>query len=1079
MNSEVQQVSSHFLAPPEVPTVALYLIAALFVAAWVKLHRWQPAFAVRWPAAALFVLRVLVGFLTLSAAVQALQRHLVFANNWALWPILLTGALATETVLLLYALERQAVPARQGRILVGLRVSIILLLVLMLCQPVQTFEISRKIDRHVAILLDSSASMRLNDTGMLPAEKVRLAEFLSLGNVRRPYRYDEISRLFRQVRQELAAQADGLVALSQLEAAARQQQLARRRSAIDEALRRLQKTVAVQATSLAEPLAAKNLKLDDATKAQITELTAKLKVEVLDRLEATLQLLNVKLPAEVKAEKDKPQPPPPSLEYDRILDGVRRAFAFLQEAEPRLVPLGNALDSLCYDALPAADKKAVDTVTTTKRLDLARQVLTHAPKIDLAGQKAGTSLLDLLQENYGLKICVFAAGAAETTMEKLERERKAAVPDESQDPTAQNTDITVALQKAMTDIPSDQLAGILLFTDGRHNTPDPVEPIARRLGQLQIPVCPIVFGAGERPPADAAIIAVDAPDTVYAGDRFCANVDVKLDSCTGKNVIINLLDGATVVDSQTVTCQVENLRKRLQLADKPKANGFHAYKIVIQPVEGEVSKNNNEYFLPVNVTDDRIKLLIVEGRPRWEFRYLKNLFASRDQSVKLQYVLIHPDQVTDLPPPPKVAASAARPVEEVEATELPASPEEWMKFDVIMLGDVEPAALTRSQVAAMRKFVADRGGTLVVVAGPLYMPHSYTQTPLAELLPVQVMPGDKPVMVGPEPSYRMALTQEGQEHVITRLAVSPEENLKLWRELPPIYWRHPIRDTKAGATVLAFAQPSAAAMPDFLRPATSTEVPEEDVLRRRRQYERENALVVSHNFAHGRVLFLAMDHTWRLRYRTGDTYHHRFWGQLLRWATADKLLYGSGLVKLGTDHARYTPDDSVRVRAKIVRPDFSPVTNANPMVTVFQGDKNLLRKRMRFVTDSAGVYSADLGKLPEGQYRVELESDALAAEVGEAGKGTLKAGFGVSRILPVELLELAADRGLLNRVANLTNGLVAEPTQAATALERLGPPSLIQKERRQFDIWNSWPFLLLIVALAAAEWALRKKVSLP
>lgn len=1076
MNPDAQ-TAIQLLAPAEVPTVALCLIAALFVASWMKLHRWKPPFVRRWPQAVLFVLRTLVGFMALLGVTAALQRYVTFANTWALWPLLLAGAVAVETVLALYTLERQAVPARTGQLMAGLRVALILLVVLMLCQPVRTFEVSRKVDRHVAVMLDTSASMRLADTGMIPAEKARLAEFIGLANVKRPFHYDEAARVFRQARQDLAAQADGLVALSQIAPDGRQEKLAKRRTATDEALRRLQKTLATQNAALAEPLNSKALKLDDATRAQIADLTGKINTEVLARLEETLKLLNVKLPPpDKKAPADKATAP--TLEFDRILDGIRRSFVFLQDCEPRVAALGNSLDALAFDALSADGKKTVDAGVAVKRLDLALSILTQPPKIAVAGQKPGVSLMELLEDSYGVKTYTFASSPAEMAVDKLLKERTAAPADETQEPTSQTTDITAALQKAMTDIPSEQLAGILLFTDGRHNASAPVEPVARRLGQLQIPVCPVFFGAGERPPADAAIIAVDAPDTIYANDRFIANVDLKIDNLAAKNIVVNLLDGTTVVDTKTLTTSVESFRKRIALADKPKNNGFHAYKVVIQPVEGEVSKTNNEYFLPVNVTDDRIKLLIVEGRPRWEFRYLKNLFSSRDSSVKLQYVLLHPDQIADLPPPPAVPASAARPLEDVEATQLPATAAEWLKFDVVILGDVDPTALGRDHLQSLQKFVADRGGTLIVIAGPQYMPHAYANAGFAELLPISFTPGEKPVLVGPEPSFHTALSQEGQEHVIMRLAVNPEENNKIWNELPPVYWRHPIRDTKPGATVLAYAVPNGA--PAFLRPLSATEVPGEDVLKSRRQFERENALIVSHNFAHGKVMFMASDHSWRLRYRTGDTYHHKFWGQVLRWATADKIHFGTSLVKVGTDQARYAPDDNVRVRAKMVRPDYSPVTNANATVNILQGDKSILRKHMQFVPDSAGVYAADLGRLPEGQYRIELESDALTEPGGDAkATAPVTAAFGVTRALPAELIELTADRGLLSRLASLTNGVAVEPTQAAAVLDRLGPPSLVQRERRQFDIWNSWPLLLLMIVLAGAEWALRKKVSLP
>jgi hypothetical protein len=98
----------------------------------------------------------------------------------------------------------------------------------------------------------------------------------------------------------------------------------------------------------------------------------------------------------------------------------------------------------------------------------------------------------------------------------------------------------------------------------------------------------------------------------------------------------------------------------------------------------------------------------------------------------------------------------------------------------------------------------------------------------------------------------------------------------------------------------------------------------------------------------------------------------------------------------------------------------------------------------------------------------------MAPELGAA-----RAGFGVAGSSPAELVELTADMGTLNRLATITGGIVVEPAMARTAVDKFGPPSLIQTERRQVSIWNSWPFMLLLIGLAVCEWLLRKRVNLP
>jgi hypothetical protein len=356
------------------------------------------------------------------------------------------------------------------------------------------------------------------------------------------------------------------------------------------------------------------------------------------------------------------------------------------------------------------------------------------------------------------------------------------------------------------------------------------------------------------------------------------------------------------------------------------------------------------------------------------------------------------------------------------------------------------------------------------------MPHAFAEGPLAELLPVTVTPSRRPVLASPEPSFRIGLTAEGRQHVAMRLAVEPAENDALWSDVPEIYWRHALRTTKEGARVLAYALPPGF---DALYGGRARAVPDEETLRQQHQFERDNALIATHHVARGRVLFLAFDHTWRLRYKVGDKYHHRFWGQVLRWAAPDKLPCGTATVRLGADRPRYTPDESPRVRARVVRADLSPVPDAEVRAVVYGGNRRVLRKRMDLSPEAPGLYAADLGPLPTGVYRVELESAEVDALVPAEERALVAAEFAVAPAVQDELSELTADRGPLGRVAALTAGRVLEPSQIEQALAVLGPPATELRERRQFDLWSSWPWLALILALAAAEWIVRKKVSLP
>ncbi len=1063
----MNETTQHFLLSESVPTLILWLGSVLIFAAWIRLRPWNLKGG-GWIALVPQVVRTLVCFVALLVAAQALQRHLIFATTWAIWLILLAGAVSAELVLVMYLFECQTVRKREGKFIRVMRALLVLLVTFALCQPVRNFEFSRKIDRYVAVAIDNSASMDIADTGMGLGERIRIAEYLSVLKTKRPFISEETVAAIAQARQEISAHMDGLLALSQVSAGSGEQ-AAEKLKPILESSRNIRKSIAAQPAKMNGILSLKDLVLADQVKGRISAVSGRISSETLNILDERVKLLETAIQSLGKKGAEKT-----NVDYRKMLEAGKRAIDSLQAVEKETAVFGDETDEALYKSLPEAERTAVDALTALKRRDLAVKILT-APQ-SYGDEKKGGSIFQKMSDSYGMKAYTFAVNPAEIDLQKFAAGTLFSADESGRSQSSMGTNLASVFGKAMSDIPSGQLAGILLLSDGRHNASDSLETVASRLGQSRVPVCTLAFGNDKRPPKDAAVVSADAPDMLFINDSFKADVDVKLDNLSGQKISVKLLDGANIVDSRTVDVKTDSLRERIVLSDKPKTVGYHAYKVQIAEIEGEVEKENNELSIPANVTDDRIKVLYVEGYPRWEFRYLKNLFVSRDQSVRLQYVILKPDRIDDISGKPAVAASASRPVEEPEATMLPANDEEWMKFDVIILGDVDPALIGAEGMKSIRKFVAERGGSLVMIAGSGKMPRAYSGTPLEEIIPVTFKASDVPFIKAPEECFRITLTQEGREHVMTSLSAVPDENGKVWNDLPSLYWRHPIVTAKPGAAVLAYAKPFEA--PAFLKPGSATEVPDEETLRKRREFELGNALIVCQNYALGRVVMLTSDESWRLRYREGDTYHHKFWGQLLRWATADKIMFGSSCIKIAADKSRYSPDENVRVRAKITNRDFSPVSGLSPSIRVMNGEKEVSSKKLRFETNSSGIYSGDIGRLPEGDYKIELECPGLPADMAPE-LGAARAGFGVAGSSPTELVELTADMGTLNRLATITGGIVVEPAMARTAVEKFGPPSLTQTERRQVSIWNSWPFMLLLIGLAVCEWLLRKRVNLP
>ena len=63
----------------------------------------------------------------------------------------------------------------------------------------------------------------------------------------------------------------------------------------------------------------------------------------------------------------------------------------------------------------------------------------------------------------------------------------------------------------------------------------------------------------------------------------------------------------------------------------PETDGINAYTVELENLGEEFFDRNNSWQFETAITDARTNVLILDSHPRWEFRYLRNLFYGRDK----------------------------------------------------------------------------------------------------------------------------------------------------------------------------------------------------------------------------------------------------------------------------------------------------------------------------------------------------------------------------------------------------------------------------------------------------------------
>jgi hypothetical protein len=218
------------------------------------------------------------------------------------------------------------------------------------------------------------------------------------------------------------------------------------------------------------------------------------------------------------------------------------------------------------------------------------------------------------------------------------------------------------------------------------------------------------------------------------------------------------------------------------------------------------------------------------------------------------------------------------------------------------------------------------------------------------------------------------------------------------------------------------------------------------------------------------MAFLSLtDSTWRWRYRLGDTYFYRYWGQVLRTMTPHELPGENRLVRVTVDREKYNAGERVVLRARALTPTFHPLRATALSATLTRDDGTRTEVRLGPLPGRPGVYTAEWTPSRPGRYRVSLR--------GPSGGPAAEAEFAVEDASP-ERRDPEMNRDLLQRVARAGGGAYLELADLNRLPERIPDRSERRVTRAERPLWDAPLPLALFSLLLVGEWLLRKRSGL-
>lgn len=623
-----------------------------------------------------------------------------------------------------------------------------------------------------------------------------------------------------------------------------------------------------------------------------------------------------------------------------------------------------------------------------------------------------------------------------------------------------------------------KLLGVVILTDGQHNHGPPPLEGAKELARQQVPIFPVAIGS-KQPPIDVAVIDVQAPRQVFKDAEAAVEAKLRVSGLPAQDLIVEL-SGSGNFKKQQKTIQHDGTG-RVYTASFPiklEEVGAQRLEIRVQPRDPrtrETTTDNNRLATVIRVAPEKARILIVEDEPRWEYHYLASAIG-RDPDLLLDRVLFNP---------PRLGADTEDKLEKLgyARRRLPnhegKGEDPLWSYDCIVLGDVAPEQLPTPDRLRLEHYVADRGGTLVVSAGKRHMPLAYfagaADDPLVKLLPLS-----QPHLVQPKEGFAFAVLDAGEKSPFFQIDKDLDSSRQCWLRMPKHFWGV-AGAAKPGAQVLARADG-----PGLPKPKEATADPA--------------GLVLQQPYGFGKVLYIGIESTWRWRYRVGDLYHHRFWGQLMRWAVSDPWLpEGNRFVRFGAKAPIYRHDQEVEVAVRVGE-NAAPIvpTTARMKLLRRQGDTEELVAAVPLIQDEqrSRQWTGKVKQLPPGHYRLAPDIPELRTQLAEAPLGEVKPGevppgdktagrHGFTVLPPEEgeLIDVATNWDLLHALAEQTHGRLFTAEDIGELPDLLARQVAHKDTRHEQRIWRDapmvWWALAALLGLLTAEWIIRKLAGLP
>ncbi|MFQ5907141.1 MAG: hypothetical protein ACE5JA_11300, partial [bacterium] len=317
-------------------------------------------------------------------------------------------------------------------------------------------------------------------------------------------------------------------------------------------------------------------------------------------------------------------------------------------------------------------------------------------------------------------------------------------------------------------------SALVLVTDGNSNVGENPVDVAMEAG---FPVYAI--GVGD--PAmkkDVLVKTIRTNEVAYTGDRIPVEAGVESKGFEGEKTLVSVYEGNRRLGKKDITLSGSKQEQSVTFELNPKTPGLHTYRIVVDPLEGELTEDNNSRAFAMRVLKSKINVLFI-GRPCWDAKFLMRGCSSDKNVAMSQLILLDESRYL------------LREHKKEGPGRLPKSRSELSRYDVLVIHSPGKGQISEELGSHISDFVSSDGNGLLLLGEMSNLPAS-----LQPLLPV-IIGGHL------RRNAKFEVTPEGLAHPAIALSDEMYESESTWKGLPPVYVEERAIGLNAGATAMA------------------------------------------------------------------------------------------------------------------------------------------------------------------------------------------------------------------------------------------------------------------------------------